>query len=149
MTIQTKAYGTVEIDERQVIDVSGGLFGFEHLRKYALIDAHKEPFYWLQSLDQTEVAFVLLNPLLFRPDYTLDTGEDDLAALDYETPEDLLVFCIVTIPEDDRFMTANLQGPVVINRKSQVGRQVISTNRKWGVRHNIREELSRMRSDAC
>lgn len=149
MTIQTKAYGSIEIDERQVIAFPGGLFGFEDLQKYALIDAHKQPFYWLQSLERVEVAFVLLNPLVFRPDYTLDAGAEDLAALDYETPDDLLVFCIVTIPEDDRFMTANLQGPIAINRKNQVGRQVISTNQKWGVRHNIREELSRMRSDAC
>ncbi len=149
MTIETKAYGQVEIDEKQIIEFPQGLFGFEALRRFALLDAHRQPFYWLQSLDRTKVAFVLLNPLLFRPDYTLDVPSEELATLEASDSEDLLVFCIVTIPVDQEHMTANLQGPVVINRKTREGRQLISNNPKWQVRHNIQEELARMRSDAC
>lgn len=149
MQIETKAYGSVEIDERQIIDFPAGLFGFETLHRFALLDAHREPFYWLQSLDRTDVAFVLLNPLLFRPDYTLDAPEEEMQALGAGTSDDLLVFCIVTIPEDQNRMTANLQGPVVINRKRSSGRQIISTNPTWLVRHSIHEELARLRSDAC
>ena len=149
MTIETKAYGSIDIDEKQVIVFPRGLFGFEALRRFALLDSHRQPFYWLQSLERTQVAFVLLNPLLFRPDYTLDVPEEDLETLGANDREDLLVFCIVTIPEDQDRMTANLQGPVVINRRTREGRQFISDNPKWQVRHNIQEELARMRSDAC
>ncbi len=149
MTIETKAYGEIAIDERQLVDFPIGLFGFEHLRRFALLDAHQQPFYWLQSLDDREIAFVLLDPLVFRPDYTLDASQADMEALEADDQEDLLVFCIVTIPENDRQMTANLQGPLVIHRKKRVGRQIISTNPKWMIRHNIHDELSRMRSDAC
>ncbi len=149
MIIETKAYGEIEIDERQLVDFPVGLFGFEHLRKFALLDAHQQPFYWLQSLDETDVAFVLLDPLVFRPDYTLDATEGDIEALGAETNEELLVFCIVTIPEDERRMTANLQGPIVIHRKKRIGRQIISTNPKWMIRHSIQDELAGMRSDAC
>lgn len=149
MKILTKAYGEYEIDERQRIDVPVGLFGFESLHNYALIDAHQKPFFWLQSLDTVDVAFVLINPLLFRPDYTVDATEDDLAALDIKDPTDMLVFAIVTIPDDGRGMTANLQGPLLINRKTHRARQIISTNPQWQIRHGITEELERQRSSAC
>ena len=149
MTIETKAYGEIDIDERQLVDFPVGLFGFENLRKFALLDAHQQPFYWLQSLEETDVAFVLLDPLVFRPDYTFDAPEADIEALGADNHEDLLVFCIVTIPEDERQMTANLQGPLVIHRKKRIGRQIISTNPKWVIRHNVHDELARMRSDAC
>lgn len=149
MIIQTKAYGEYEIDEKQLITVPDGLFGFSDLHRYALIDAHQKPFYWFQSLERTPVAFVLINPLLFRPDYTVDALEEDLLALELDKPDDLLVFAIVTIPDDGRGMTANLQGPLLINRENHFGRQIISTNSAWKVRHSISEELERQRSDAC
>ena len=149
MTIETKAYGEIEVDERQLVSFPVGLFGFEHLHEFALLDAHQKPFYWLQSLEEVGVAFVLLDPLVFRPDYTLDAPQSDFEALEVDNHEDLLVFCIVTIPEDERRMTANLQGPLVVHRKKRVGRQIISMNPKWMIRHNIHDELARMRSDAC
>lgn len=46
-------------------------------------------------------------------------------------------------------MTANLQGPLVINRKTRVGRQCISNNPKWGIRHLILEEMKVVRQGTC
>ncbi len=148
-SIQTKQYGTVEIDERQIIDFPAGLFGFERLCRFALLDSHRPPFYILQSLEEPATAFVLIDPMVFRPDYTLDVTEEDLEAVGAEDVQELLVFAIVTIPDDERLMTANLQGPLVINRKRRVGRQTISTNPSWGLRHTILEELERLRTNAC
>lgn len=142
MTIQSKPYGEIEISERQVISFPVGIFGFEHLHEYALLDAGQPPFYWLQSLDEASIAFIVINPYVFRPDYVLDIPDDDLSAIEYETEEDLLVFAIVTIPEDQSRMSANLQGPIVINRVKQLGRQAISLDQDWRTKHFIMEELS-------
>ncbi|MCX7788605.1 MAG: flagellar assembly protein FliW [Spirochaetes bacterium] len=145
MKIVTKAYGPLEIDERQVIQFPYGLIGFEQFKVFALLDASQQPFYWLQSLDVPEIAFVLINPLVFRPDYTPDVAEEDLEDLQLEKPDDLLVFCIVTIPENQNRMTANLQGPVLINRKKKIGRQSISLNPSWKVKHVILDELAALK----
>lgn len=145
MKIVTKAYGPLEIDERQVIRFPYGLIGFEQFKVFALLDASQQPFYWLQSLDVPEIAFVLINPLLFRPDYTPDVAEEDLEDLQLDSPEDLLVFSIVTIPENQNRMTANLQGPILINRKKKIGRQSISLNPNWRVKHVILDELAALK----
>jgi flagellar assembly factor FliW len=148
MRVRTKPYGEMEIAEQQVIGFPRGLFGFEELRAFALLDAAQPPFYWLQSLERPEIAFVLIDPRFFRPDYAPDVDPAELEEIGGLPGEDLLVFSIVTIPENSSQMTANLQGPVLVNRTARVGRQSISANPRWGVRHVILDELARARQGA-
>lgn len=150
MQIKTKAYGVVDIDDRQLLRFPSGLFGFETLRDFALLDAAQQPFYWLQSVDVEQVAFVLIKPTIFRPDYEPAVTGQDLEALGLENTdgEESLVFSIVTFVENET-MTANLQGPVIINRNKRTGRQCISTDSRWQTRHNIADEMAGERNDAC
>ena len=149
MRVETKPYGTVEIDERQKIFFPYGILGFEKLKHYVLLDARQQPFYWLQSSDAVEVAFVLINPRIFQPEYILEVQPDELEEIGIENIEDALDFVIVTIPEDPSKMTANLQGPIIVNRNTRVGRQSISLNQKWMVRHVIMEELAAVEQNTC
>jgi flagellar assembly factor FliW len=146
MKIATKAYGQVEIDERQIILFPVGLFGFETLHRYALLDAAQQPFYWLQSLDSEKIAFVIIKPQIFRPDYNAGISRDELQDIDLPDTNDpaALTFTIVNIPQGDQNkMSANLQGPIIINKDKRIGRQFITQDSRWGVKHNILEELAR------
>lgn len=144
MQIDSKPFGPIEIDERQIIDFPQGIFGFENHRAWALLDSSQKPFYWLQCLEDPRLAFVIMDPLFFRPDYVADVSDEDQQALALEQGDDLIVFCIVTIPEDQSAMTANLQGPLLINKHSRRGRQGIQTDQRWKVRHRIMDELAAM-----
>jgi len=148
MRVNTKAYGPIDVDERQKIFFPHGILGFEKLQEYVLLDAHQKPFYWLQSIDVVEIAFVLIDPQLFRTDYALSVNQDELEEIGVTEAVDMLIFAIVTIPENAERMTANLQGPVIINRKSRVGRQSINNDARWKVRHFIMEELAALRQGA-
>ena len=149
MTVETKPFGTIKIDERQRLLFPHGLFGFEGLRDFALLDSAQPPFYWLQSLEEPELAFVLIEPGFFRPDYVLEVPRDDLEEIGIQNPHEALVFSVVTIPEDQARMSANLQGPIVINKLGHIGRQTISINPVWRVRHFILDELEAVRERAC
>jgi flagellar assembly factor FliW len=140
--VATKAYGLVEADERQKINFPQGLFGFESYRDYVLLDAEKEPFYWLQSVDSVQTAFILINPFLFRPDYEVDISNQELSDIGIKGPEKALIFTVVTIPSGGSPMTANLQGPLVINRDTRAAKQVILTDPRWKTRHDILAEIS-------
>ena len=98
MKVQTKAYGEIEIEDRQRISFPRGLFGFEELHDFVLLDATQQPFYWLQSVERVEVAFVLIDPKFFRPDYTPEVDPLELEEIGIITADDMLVFSIVTIP---------------------------------------------------
>jgi flagellar assembly factor FliW len=149
MTVNTKAYGQIEVDERQKIFFPHGILGFEKLQYYVLLDAPQKPFYWLQSMDVLEIAFILIDPLVFRTDYKLTVTQEELEEIGVAGAEDILTFAIVTIPENTDRMTANLQGPVIINRKNRVGRQSINNDARWKVRHFIMDELAALRKGAC
>jgi flagellar assembly factor FliW len=149
MRVQTKPYGEIDVDERQRIRFPDGILGFEELKDYVLLDAAQPPFYWLQSLERVEVAFVLIEPRMFKPEYSPDVEPQELEEIGVSSAGDALVFAIVTVPEDTHRMTANLQGPVIINKKSRTGRQSVSLNPKWGVRHYILDELQLVRQGTC
>jgi len=143
MEVATKAYGRIEVDDRQLINFPSGLYGFETNYDWVLLDARKRPFYWLQSMDDARIAFVLINPYLFRQDYVLNIPDEDLVEIGSPTEEDVLVFAIVTIPEDYSEITANLQGPLVLNRKARIAKQSISLDPRWETKHPIVREMAR------
>ncbi|MDR2102898.1 MAG: flagellar assembly protein FliW [Treponema sp.] len=149
MKVATKAYGLIDVDERQRITFSQGLFGFESLREYMLLDAERQPFYWLQSVDSEGVAFILINPFLFRPDYEIDVDNEELKDIGITSPEKALIFSIVTIPANGGPMTANLQGPLIINRDERRGKQAILADPRWKTKHDILAELAAVRKDPC
>jgi len=140
--VATKAYGLIEVDEKQKIVFPQGLFGFENLRDYLLLDAERQPFYWLQSVDMEDVAFILVNPFLFRPDYEVNISNEELSDIGIHSPEKALIFSIVTIPSDENPMTANLQGPLIINRDNRTGKQAVLSDSRWKTKHDIMAELA-------
>lgn len=142
MKVATKAYGLIEVNEQQRIKFPNGLFGFESFKDFVLLDAERQPFYWLQSLDVEQVAFVLINPFLFRPDYEMNIDNEELLPVGISDPGKALIFSIITIPGDGSPMTANLQGPLVINRDNRMGVQAVLTDSRWNTKHDIVAELS-------
>jgi len=144
MILETKAYGPVEIDEKQVLEFPQGLLGFEEHRRFALIDAHKKPFFWLQSTEDSKIAFILIKPTIFRDDYDPGVTKEDFDDIGAEGSEECLVFAIVTVPESGP-MTANLQGPLFVSKKTRKGKQCISPRDEYRTRHDILEEMAARR----
>lgn len=143
--VKTKSFGEIEVDDNIVFDFPDGILGFDYIKKFVVLDSDedKSPFKWLQAFDEVNLAFVIIMPIDFMNEYDLVISQNDMEAVGTEDPNDLLVFAIVTIPEDTSKMTANLQGPLILNPKKRLGRQAISLSDKYGVRHNILEELNK------
>ena len=142
--IKTKPFGEIEVDESQEIYFPDGLFGFEKYKKYYLLENPDSPFVWLQSSEEPSLAFVMIQPIEFKKDYKLKVSAEDLKSIKLEKPEDeLLDFAIVTIPSEASKMTANLQGPIIINVKKKLGKQAISLIEEYTVKCPILEEMKK------
>ncbi|MCL2175421.1 MAG: flagellar assembly protein FliW [Treponema sp.] len=143
MQVETKAFGTIEVEDKRKIIIPHGLYGFEDYSEYVIIpDEEHPPFYWLQSIKETEIAFILIDPFLFRKDYEVNVTPEEEAEVGLTESDDALIFVIVTIPQDGSPMTANLQGPIVINEKNMKGMQTILSESKWRTKHDIIAELN-------
>ena len=149
INVKTTRFGEIEIDDSDVIELPSGLIGFPELKKYVLLDHDKDsPFKWLQSLDDGAIAFVLINPLLFKPDYTVEVTEAEVSDLDLTAEEDAVISVIITMPSNPQNMTANLKAPLVFNLKNRQGKQIILSNQDYTTRHNIMEEVKKQTSGA-
>ena len=151
MIIDSKAYGKVDVDEKQIFHFENGVLGFENIKDFALLDANQPPFMWLQSIDVSHLAFIVLEPKIFREDYDPCIGLEDLEKikLNEDNEEDKLILAIITIPENQNDMTANLQGPIILNKSDLLGKQFISTNENWKTRHHVMDELAGKRAASC
>ena len=146
--IDTKPFGKIEIDEKQIIDFPDGIFGFEFEKKFVILDSKEHsPFKWMQAYSEPSLAFVIIRPIDFLIKYELSISQSDMESVKAIKPDDLLVFAIVTIPADPSQMTANLQGPIIINTKDKIGRQVISLSDKYRVKHKILEEMKQSENE--
>lgn len=137
-TLKTKAYGEIEINTNTAVTLSKPLFGFEEYRTFYLLEMKElEHFYWLQSGDDQELAFILVNPRLFLADYVLDVDDNDFAMLAVKDSSNTMDFVVVNIPGDATQMTMNLLGPVIINTENNIGIQTISNRSEYGTKHRM------------
>ena len=145
MTIQTKHFGELNIDEGKIITFPEGIPGFPEHKKYIFIfdeEDENSPFCWLQSIDDGNIAFALINPLSIYPQYAPQVDEGTvLESLGEANPENLAVYAIVVVPEDITQMTANLKAPLIINTKTKLGMQVIAENDDYEVKYKIFNDL--------
>jgi len=140
--LKTTRFGEIDVPESEVIHLPSGLIGFPELKQYVLLDHDKEsPFKWFQSLEDGAIAFVLIDPLLFNPEYIAEVADAELAELDVQSEEDLVISVIVTVPSNPQNMTANLKAPLIFNLKNRRGKQVILNTSSYTTRHNIMDEV--------
>lgn len=128
--VQSSRFGTLEVDDHRVLHVTAGLLGLPDSTRYVVIESGDEddPYFWLQSADEAEVAFLVTSPWNFFPDYELVVGDDDLEALALRRDSDAEVFVLLTVHRDGdevRDITANLLGPVVVNTATRQARQLV------------------------
>ncbi len=136
--IVTKAYGEIEVPENSAIDFVGPILGFEDYHLFYLLEIQDLPgFFWLQSKEETNVAFIVINPRMFMSDYELKIDESDMQQLQISEGDEVLDYVIVNIPEDPAKMTMNILGPLVINATKRFGIQGISNKNEYGTKYLV------------
>lgn len=136
MQVSTTRFGTVEIAEERVITFPRGLLGFQKSRRYCLLQPVDDAcFFWLQSLDEPSVAFVVTDPAQFFPDYSVPVRPEQMEDLRLDSLDDSQIFVIVN--KIDSALTGNLQGPLVVNVAQRLGEQFVLAEKKWTTRHEL------------
>lgn len=142
MIISTSRFGQVELKQEDILTFAEGLLGFADLRKFVLLDdPNDEIFAWLQSCESPHIAFPVLEPELFAPQYKANLTKSDLEALKMSSQDKARYFSIVTIPDDPTLMTANLKAPVVINVALRIARQCVLQDNNLAIREPIFAKL--------
>ena len=84
-----------------------------------------------------DLAFLVVPPCFVMPDYAPDLSDEDVDFLEIRNPNDAMVLNIVTLKPDGT-ATVNLKGPIVINRHTMIGKQVVLNQSAYPIKHPIR-----------
>jgi flagellar assembly factor FliW len=140
--VKTTRFGELEVNPNDLITFAEGLLGFENLKKYFVVDPGDSTLIlWLQSTEDEKIAFPVIEPKIFKPDYIAKLLPADLNGLDLENLNTAKLYSILTIPGNVTEMSANLKAPVVINSAKKVGKQIVLQDSKLTVKHEMYKEL--------
>jgi flagellar assembly factor FliW len=138
MKVSTTRFGTIDVQEEQVVTLVEGMLGFSECTRFALMnDEIGEPFMWMQSLDIPSLAFVVIDPALIFPEYHFSLKMDQVRPLEVDEVEDIQVYVIVTMAGNILDVTVNLQGPIIVNRKTSVAMQLVLNDPNFSTRHPL------------
>lgn len=145
MNIQTKYHGEIDIDQSKIIHFSGGIPSFlEEKEFYILPFAEEGPFFIMQSVQTPALAFVVVSPFDFFADYEVKLSNQVIETLKVDSQEDIAIFTTLTIQEPFQNTTTNLQGPIVINDKKKLGKQVILADSPYKTKHLLTSQLAQV-----
>ncbi len=141
MKINTTRFGSLVIEESDVIKFVDGLIGMEGCRRWVLLaDAQNAALAWLQSLDRAEVALAVVSPRRFVPSYSCRVAGRDLQPLGLTNPNDAQVLTIISYAGDA--LALNLKAPLVIHLAERLGRQIVAKD-DHAVQHRLPETTVR------
>lgn len=142
MKIKTLRFGELDVNLEETVYFPEGILGFPDLHRYCLVDPGDDTLIlWMQSLEDANIAFPVLEPKIFKSDYIVKLSAQELKQLKLENINQSIVFAILTIPKDVTQMTANLKAPIVVNLSDQVGRQVVLQENEYTLKHLMFKEL--------
>ena len=137
--ITTTRFGEIEEAEDKILHFAAGLPAFEDEHEFIIVPYDEEsPYVFLQSASTPDLAFLMTIPFIFFPDYEFRLEDAVLESLALENQEDLLLYTLLTIPGSDiREMTANLLAPIVINSRTNEGRQIVLDKSTYRTKHKL------------
>jgi flagellar assembly factor FliW len=140
--VNTTRFGELQVNTEDIITMTEGLLGFDNLKKFFVVDPGDSTLIlWIQSIDDEKVAFPILEPKIFKPDYIAKLLPQDMNSIDLESLDQAKIYTILTIPSEITQMNANLKAPIVINSEKKIAKQIILQDSKLSVKYEMYKEL--------
>ncbi len=144
MKIQTTRFGELEVNNNDIINFKEGILGFDALKRFFVVDPGDQTLIlWLQSVEDASIAFPVIEPKIFKHDYTVKLVPAEFSSLELEDLNGASIYTIITIPQNVTEMTANLKAPIVINNKAKIARQIVLQDSKLEVKHPMYLDLKK------
>lgn len=138
MKIETRKFGTINFEETDIVRFDQGIIGFPELSNFIILTPEgNTPFKWMQSIDNLDITFVIINPQLVVPDYKITINRSDIKNLKAESVDNIEFYSIITIPENPKDMTVNLLGPIILNTENRTAKQIALEKTSYSTKHRV------------
>ncbi len=141
ITIENPQLGPIKVETDKITTFHEGLIGFEDLKRFVIIDLEEyEPFQWLLSIDDPDISFPIISPILVIDEYSPAISKAEAYNLGEFQDHDLLLYVIVTIRPELKRVTANLKGPLIVNIKQGLGQQIVLDDDRYSTNHEFMKD---------
>ena len=138
MLVQSTRFGELDIAEEQLLEFPHGMPGFAEEKKFVFMEYQPEsPFYFLQSVTDANLAFLMIDPFKFFNDYEFAMDDTLLAEIGLSDENPPLVFNIATIKDTLATMTVNLAAPVLVNSRDRKAVQLVIEKTEFPLRYPL------------
>lgn len=134
----TDRQNQLKITEDKMFHFRKGIPGFEQYTEFVIIQ-HDEHFSLLQSVENEDVAFIIVDPFQFFSDYEFELSSTDLEELHIQDESEVAVRSIVTWGNEQSKITANLLAPLVFNVRNRTGKQVVLNIKGYATKHSLQK----------
>jgi len=129
ISFETTRFGRLEVSKDKIINFPNGLMGFSEYKRYILMDYKDTSLKWLQAIDAPHVAFIVMQPFEFFPDYSVKIEDSIKDLLTIENEDEISILTILRVEGEK--VTVNLQGPLVINSLNKRGVQIVNDDPRF------------------
>lgn len=145
MEINTTCFGRVTYNQTDLIHFVEGIIGFPQMKDYLPLpfNPDSDQMLCLQSVEESEISFILMNPFHLKADYQPQISEETIKLLHCEHPNDLSFYVIAVIREPFAESTVNLKCPIVVNSKNRLALQVVLEDSEYTLRHPLKSFLAK------
>lgn len=129
------------ISDVEYIEFKDGIFGFEEEKRFLpiMLEDGSDAILYLQSLDNEDLSFIIMNPFMLKEDYNPRLCQEDYQSLGTSQEKDLSYYVLCVVGDTAEQSTVNLKCPIVVNAVNRQARQVILDSQEYGFRHPLKE----------
>lgn len=136
MLIETRDFGELNIDDNDIIVFKVGIFGFEEYTKFIILkDAPDDNIFYLQSVENSALTFVLVDPYSVINEYNPIVSKVDMDELGVTSVDHLTFALIAIITKDVEKSVVNLKAPIVINSENKQAKQIVLDEQIYELRY--------------
>lgn len=137
--VSTDRFGEIEIDEKRIVHFKDGIPAFEDEHEFVILPYDEEsPYYFMQSLKNSDLAFLLTIPDIFFPDYSVEIDDATVKELKIKDTSKIIIYTIITIPNGSvRLMTTNLLAPIIFNTENMTAKQIVMDKSGYTTKHRL------------
>lgn len=138
MEILSPIHGTIVYEEDEIITFEKGVPGFQDLKNFVIKEVGEDsPFSILQSIEDKEIGFILISPFLVNDKYEINLSKEIINNLKIKSPDEVLLYSIVTLSSNMKEITANLKAPIIINLNIKKAEQYIIDKDTYKIKEKI------------
>jgi flagellar assembly factor FliW len=122
-----------------ILTFTEGIPGFPDRKKFVIVQEEEiAPFEWLLNIDdEMDLRFAVVNPLCVHPEYNPDIPDSFIRDLEITSSDEAIMYVIVTIQDNLADTTVNLAGPVIINTKKRLAKQILLDSDEYSTKEPL------------